>query len=428
MPLPSRPLLRIAGLMLGLSALVALAHAAPAFDPVAETDKYLAQLPAEARAKSDAYFEGGYWLVLLNLLEALAVTWLLYATGLAVRLRTIAEKFTRAKAVHALVFIVLLTLVQWVIDLPWESYTDFVREHRYGLSNLTYGAWLGERATALLPSLIIGGILGSLLYVAIRRAPGRWWVRAAIATPFFMVFLLALAPVFVSPLFNKYTPLTDAKIRDPILSMARANGVPVDNVYQFDASKQSKRVSANVSGALNTIRISLNDNLLNRCTPQEVQAVMAHELGHYVLNHGYEMIVYFSLLVAAGFWFVNSAFWWVHRHWGAAWGVRDITDPAGLPIIMACFAVFMFFATPVKNTIIRTNEVEADIYGLNTAREPDAFATVSLKLAEYRKMHPGKWEEIFFFDHPSGYNRILMSMQWKAEHLSESAPATPSVK
>jgi len=428
MSFPSRPLLRVAGLMLGVAALATVMHAAPAFDPVAETDKYLAQLPAEARAKSDAYFEGGYWLILWNLVVSLALTWVLYATGVIVRLRNTAEKFTRAKAVHALLFIVLLTLVQWVIDLPWESYTDFVREHQYGLSNQTYGAWLGERATALLPSLIIGGILGSLLYLAIRRAPGRWWVRAAIATPFFMVFLIALAPVFISPLFNQYTPLTDAKIRDPILSMARANGVPADNVYQFDASKQSKRVSANVSGALNTIRVSLNDNLLNRCTPQEVQAVMGHELGHYVLNHSYEMIIYFSLLVAAGFWFVNSAFWWVHRHWGATWGVRDISDPAGLPIILACFGVFMFFATPIKNTIIRSNEVEADIYGLNTAREPDAFATVSLKLAEYRKMNPGKWEEILFFDHPSGYNRISMAMHWKAEHLHDDAPTTRAAK
>lgn len=422
-----RSLLRTAALLgLVLGGALALRAADPTFDPTAETEKIMAQLPAEARAKSDAYFEGGYWLILWNLVETLVVTVLLYRLGVYTRLRNWAERVTKSRVVHGIIFIVLLSLVSWVADLPWDYYTGYLREHQYGLSNLSLGGWLRERAVGLVPGMIIGALLGSLFFFAVRRSPGRWWVRAALATPFFMVFLFALAPVFISPLFNKYTPLTDAKVRDPILSMARANGVPVDNVYQFDASKQSKRVSANVSGALNTIRVSLNDNLLNRCTPQEVRAVMAHELGHYVLNHVYEMVVYFSLLIAAGFWFVNWAFWKAQQRWGAAWGVRDITDFASLPLIMASFAVFMFFATPVQHTIIRSNEVEADIYGLNTAREPDAFASVALKLAEYRKMHPGKWEEILFFDHPSGYNRIHMAMQWKAEHLTELAAAAPT--
>jgi STE24 endopeptidase len=419
---PSRSLFRGACLALVVSGVaLTLRAAAPAFDPVAETEKIMATLPADARAKSDAYLEGGYWITLWDVVVTLALTALLYRFGIYTRLRTIAERVTKSRVVHGLVFLTLLVLVGWVVDLPWDYYTSFVREHHYGLSNLTFGGWLQERATALIPGLIIALFLGSLLYVAIRRSPGRWWTRAAIATPVFLIFLFALAPVFVAPLFNHYTPLSDAKVRDPILAMARANGVPVDNVYQFDASKQSKRISANVSGALNTIRVSLNDNLLQRCTPAQVQAVMAHELGHYVLNHVYELVIYFSLLIAAGFWFVNAAFWWVQHRWGEKWGVRDITDYAGLPVILACFSVFMLFAEPVKNSIIRSNEIEADLYGLNTAREPDAFALTALQLSEYRKLHPGKWEEILFFDHPSGYNRILMSMRWKAEHLNELA-------
>jgi STE24 endopeptidase len=266
---------------------------------------------------------------------------------------------------------------------------------------------------------IIFSLIGSLLYLGIRKSPQRWWVRASFATPFFMIFMMVLAPVFIAPLFNKYTALTDAKVRDPILSMARANGVPADNVYQFDASKQSKRVSANVSGALNTIRVSLNDNLLNRCSPEEVQAVMGHELGHYVLNHIYKMVIDFTLLICAGFWFTHWFYSWATRRFGAAWGLRGIDDLAGLPLLLAGLAIFMTIATPVRNTIIRTNEVEADIFGLNAARQPDGFATTALKLSEYRKLAPGKWEEMFFFDHPSGYNRILMAMRWKAEHLAE---------
>lgn len=470
--------------------LALIAHASPAsvkFDPVAETEKLLNTLPADARAKSDAYFEGGYIIQVWNLALGLALSWVLLKFAVTVKIRDwaagtagrkiqnwalfilvyallfvitfalgnvlgrspgVALEFARifiaalvpyflmrwkiaggisrwverpgvARYLQGVLFIALFTVVSAIIDLPNDYYLGFIREHRFGLSNLTTGGWLGEQLKGLMVGVILGSLIGSLLYVAIRKWASGWWMRAAIATPFFALFLGVIAPVFISPLFNSYKPLKDAKIRDPILSMARANGVPVDNVLQFDASKQTKRVSANVSGALNTIRVSLNDNLLNRCTPNEIQAVMGHELGHYVLNHVYRGVVYFSLLFAAGFWFTNWFYGWATRRWGAAWGLRGIDDFAGLPVIMAGLSIFMFLATPVRNSIIRTAEQEADYYGLNAARQPDGFATTALKLSEYRKLKPGPWEEKIFFDHPSGYTRILTAMRWKAEHLDE---------
>ena len=426
---PSR--LPFARLLLGLLLLLGFATAVRAagtnnFDPVAETEKLLNTMPAEARAKSDAYFEGGYILQVWNVVLALLVSWIFLHFRIAVRLRDLAERFFKARYLQGLLFIALFMVVSAVLNLPSDYYEGFVREHRFGLSNLDTGGWFGEQFKSFVVGAIVSSLIGSLLYLGIRKSPQRWWVRASLATPFFMIFLMVLAPVFVAPLFNKYTPLTDAKVRDPILSMARANGVPVDNVYQFDASKQTKRVSANVSGAFSTIRVSLNDNLLNRCTPGEIQAVMGHELGHYVLNHVYEMVIEFTLLICAGFWFTHWFFGAASRRFGAAWGLRGIDDFAGLPLLLAGFSLFMFFATPVTNTIIRTQEVEADIFGLNAARQPAGFASPALKLSEYRKLAPGKWEEIIFFDHPSGYNRILMSMRWKAEHLAELETAAPA--
>lgn len=410
--------------LLGLSLLLGLctisaAQPATSFDPVLETNKLLATMPAAARAQSDAYFEGGYIFQIWNLALTLIITWGLLRWGVTVKIRNLAERLLSARYLQGLLFITLFGIINWALTLPSDYYEGFIREHRFGLSNLTASGWLSEQLKSLLVGTIIFSLIGSLLYLGIRKSPQRWWVRASFATPFFMIFMMVLAPVFIAPLFNKYTALTDAKVRDPILSMARANGVPADNVYQFDASKQSKRVSANVSGALNTIRVSLNDNLLNRCSPQEVQAVMGHELGHYVLNHIYKMVIDFTLLICAGFWFTHWFYSWASRRFGAAWGLRGIDDFAGLPLLLAGLAIFMAIATPIRNTIIRTSEVEADIFGLNAARQPDGFATTALKLSEYRKLAPGKWEEIFFFDHPSGYNRILMAMRWKAEHLAE---------
>ena len=389
------------------------------FDPELATQAYMATLKGAARARSDAYFEGGYWLLLINLVVSLLISWLILRTGFARALRERVERWTARPFLQALVFMLPFSLVLWALNFPLDYYEGYWREHFYQMSTQTFGAWLGDNIKGLVISLFFVPPLVAALYAAMRRLQQRWWMAAAIVTPFLLMFFIVIAPVFLAPVFNKYTALSDPKVRDPILAMARANGVPAENVYQFDASRRTKRVSANVSGAFGTIRVSLNDNLLSRCPPEGVMAVMGHELGHYVLNHVIRHVVYLGVLFAAGFWFANWFFHSVLARWGAAWGVRGIGDIAGLPLLSAGLAIFMFLATPVRNTIIRVAEVESDYYGLNAARQPDAMADVFLMLSEYRKMHPGKWEEIIFFDHPSGYNRILACMRWKAEHLAE---------
>ena len=255
------------------------------------------------------------------------------------------------------------------------------------------------------------------IYAVIRRAPRTWWLWGAGVSLVFVGFTIAIAPVFIEPVFNKYTPLTDKKIKDPILRLARANGIPATDVFVFDASRQTTRVSANVAGFLGTQRIALNDNLLNRCSLPEIESVMAHEMGHYVLNHIFKALLQIGLLIVAGFAFVRWAFDRVAARWGSRWGIRGIADVAGLPLLVLLLSVFFFVLTPVTNTMIRTQEVEADIFGLNAARQPDGEAEVDLKLGEYRKLKPGPVEEFIFFDHPSGYSRILMAMRWKAENL-----------
>ena len=143
---------------------------------------------------------------------------------------------------------------------------------------------------------------------------------------------------------------------------------------------------------------------------------MGHEMGHYVLNHVYEGVLEFGVIIVLGFVFLRWGFDWVLRRWGGNWGITGIGDLAGLPLAVAVFSVFMFLMTPVVNTVIRANEAEADIFGLNASGQPDGMAEVALKLGEYRKLAPGPIEEFVFFDHPSGRNRILMAMKWKAEH------------
>ena len=227
-------------------------------------------------------------------------------------------------------------------------------------------------------------------------------------------FMIMVYPVFIAPLFNEYQSLEEEPLRSQILAMAEANGIPTDDVYVYNGSKQTDRVTANVSGFMGTTRISLSDTLLDQATPAGVRAVMGHEMGHYALGHSYETLIYMGLVILVGFIFTDRLYALVQRKYGSRWNIGPLSDIAGLPLFAAAFSVYMFLATPVLNRITYSNEVEADIYGLNAAREPDGFAQTALLLAKYRKMRPGPVEEVVFFTHPSGYNRIKMAMKWKA--------------
>jgi STE24 endopeptidase len=386
-------------------------------DPVAATEAYMARLSPEARARSDAYFEGGYWLQLWNFLIGMLIAWLLLSKRWSQKMRDFSERFTRFRFVHNMIYAAQYLLASWVISLPLTIYQGFFREHQYGMATQTFGPWFGEQLISLAISLVAISLLLAGIYAFIRRAPNSWWAWGSAVSIVFMIIGMLIGPVYIDPLFNTYKPVPDGPIKESVLSMARANNVPADNVYVFDASRQTTRVSANVSGIFGTAAVRLNDNLLNRTSPPEIKGVMGHELGHYVLNHIYKMLIAFTLIIVVGFLFVKNTFAWAQKRFGANWGIRDVTDAAGMPLFAALFSVYMLAMTPIINTMIRVDEVEADIFGLNTAREGDGFAEVDLKLTEYRKADPSDVEEFIFYDHPSPKKRILAAMRWKAENL-----------
>ena len=391
--------------------------AAASLGPAEATRAWLDTVPAEKRAQSDAYFEGGYWLILWNFLLGVAIAIFLLASGLSARMRDLAERLTRSRILRPALYAIPYVLIVYLLSFPLLVYSDFFREHAYGLANQNFGAWFGEQLIDIVLEVILSGLLIMALYGVFRRAHRTWWLWGSALGFFFLALQMAISPVFIAPLFNTYEPLSDPKISQPILAMASANQIPVQQVFEVDASRQSKRISANVSGLFGTTRISLNDNLLQQCSLAEVRAVMAHEMGHYVLNHAFKLILYFGLFVAGAFAFSHLFFERAIRRWGPRWGVRGIADPAGLPLLVLLFTVYFFLLTPLANTAIRVTEREADAFGLNTAREANGFAQVALKLGTYRKLDPGPLEEMVFFDHPSGRARIRMAMDWKAANL-----------
>ena len=398
---------------------------AAGFDVEAATRAWLDTLQGPARAKSDAYFEGGYWLILWGTLISVLSDGLLLRFRLSARFRDLGERWFKRPAGITWITALAYTLAGWLITLPWSIYTDFVREGQYGLMNQTFAAWFVDTLKSVGIDLIVFPLLAMAVYAVIRRFPRNWWLVATGVVAAFLAFGMLLSPVYIAPLFNKYTELPAGPVRDRIVAMAQAKQIPSEHIYLFDASKQTKRISANVSGIGPTIRISLNDNLLNRSSEAEIAAVMGHEMGHYVLGHVWWSLLFLSLLAAVILYLVSRiAPSLIARH-GARWGVRDIGDPASMPVLGILIAVFSLLTTPLTKTLIRVDESQADAFGLDTAREPDAFASMAMKLSEYRKIEPGPIEEALFFDHPSGATRVRMSMQWKKDHVPDAQMIVP---
>ncbi len=386
-------------------------------DPAVATKAWLDSVPADKREKSDAYFEGGYWLILWNYLLAAAVMVFLLLSGLSARLRNFAESKTRSRFLQTVFYAIPFIVIVSLLTLPLAIYQDFVRDHQYGLSTQSLSSWFSDQGKQALVAVIGLTLFLTALYAVFRRAPRTWWLWAVAVVSVFAMIGSLIYPVYIAPLTNKYTLLKDPKVRDPILQMARANEIPVDQVYEFDASRQSNRISANVAGFLGTTRIALNDNLLQQCTLPEIRSVMAHEMGHYVLNHGFKLILYIAVENFVMFGLVYLLFNFAMRRWGDRWQLRGIADLAALPLLVLILSTISFLFTPLSNSMIRVTEREADAFGINTAREPEGFASVALKLGTYRKLNPGPLEEMIFFDHPSGRARIRMAMDWEAAHL-----------
>jgi STE24 endopeptidase len=393
-----------------------------AFDINAAVDAYLAKMPPAQRARSNAYFEGGYWLLLWDSLSTIFIMWLLLHFRWSTRMRDLAERITSIRPLQTTLYWIQFIVVITVLSFPLSVYEGYYREHQYGLLNQTFGPWFREQLIGLAISVVLGAILVIPLFAFVRRLGKHWWVWGAALTIAFSAFVGLIAPVYISPLFNKYTKLEDRRIKDPILSMARANGIPATDVYEFDASRQSNRVSANVSGFASTMRISLNDNLIKRCTLPEIETTMGHEMGHYVLNHVYKGQALIGIIVVLGFGFLSWAINFALARWGDGWGIRGPTDVAVLPLAIIIVTLYFFLMTPVTNSITRSMEFEADMYGLNVARQPDAEANIDLMLGEYRKLDPAPVEEFIFYDHPGGRTRIAAAMRWKAEHPEAASP------
>ena len=264
--------------------------------PPALVENPLGEVPPDDPGM-ESYSHGNYLLSLVDILWSAGFLAIVVFSGFGATLQRWAGKAGRSPNLRVALYAALFTLVTFAGGFPLNVYAGFVREKKYGFANQTFAAWLGDRGKGLLVSVIVQGIFFVILYAAIRRLGRRWWVAGSILAVLFVILVIAIVPVFIAPLFNTFTPLKDARLRAEILEMARREGIPADEVYEVDASRQSNHNNAYVAGLLGTERIVLYDTILKHFTPREIKFIMGHEMGHYVLHHVWRTVAFLAPLI-----------------------------------------------------------------------------------------------------------------------------------
>ena len=392
------------------------------FDSVAATAAYLTQMSPAAQAKAVAYTQGSHWLVLWGWLVTLAATWLILKSHILSDLEARLESDkARPWLVSALLSLIFLT-IDFVVELPWDSYAQWWREAQYGLTSQPWMGWFADNFIVFVVGLPVYVLLFLAIYALMRHAPRSWplWCGAVVGGLY--LFGAWAQPVLIEPLINSYQQAPAGPVRDAVVALGKANGVPTDKILVYNGSKQSNRYTANVGGVFGTARVALSDTMFTKGADlAQIRAVVGHEMGHYVRQHVLWGAGFLTIMAMIAGWVIQRLFPIV-RGWLRASEIGGVADPAGLPIVMMIFATLGLLATPLFNAQGRIEEADADHFSLVHVNEPDGLAEALIKSAEYRAPSPSLLEELIFYDHPSVERRIRTAMDWKAAHPRPAAP------
>lgn len=376
--------------------------------------------------RMEAYSHGGQVLYAVGTVWGLALLALIVATGFGAWLQGLAERMTRRVNVKVAVYAALFAVVTFLGSFPLTVYASYVREKRYGFANQTFAAWLGDQGKGLLIATLLQALFFTALYAILRRLPRFWWVAGSALAILFVILVLAIAPVFIAPLFNTFEPLHDAALRDEILAMAKTQGIPAREVYQVDASRQSEHNNAYVAGLLGTQRVVIYDTLLKHFTPREIRFVMGHEMGHYVLRHIWKFVALLSVVIVIGFALVDRGAREILKA-APRLGITALHQPASLPLLLLLLNGWSVLVTPAIATFSRHEEQQADRFGMEVTGDPEAAASSFIKFGTYdlSEYEVDPWIEALLYDHPSPANRIRFAQAWAAGHPDRRGNAAP---
>jgi len=297
--------------------------------------------------------------------------------------------------------------------LPIAYYSGFVLPHQFDQSTQSFRGWAVDQLKGLAIGGPIGLLLLELLYLALRVTGGLWWLWAAAGLLVFNVLVSNLAPVLIMPIFNKYVPLGEdhQELAERLLALARRAGTRVQGVYKFDMSRRTKSANAALTGLGSTRRIVLGDTLIDEFTPDEIETILAHELGHHVHRDIPVLIVFGTISTTLGLFLASLAMRWAV----GSFGFEGVADIAALPALAAALGLYGLLTLPLDNAVSRWREGMADQYALRATRKSGAFASAFVRLANQNlaEVDPERWVVWLFYSHPPLQQRIAAARQWK---------------
>ncbi|HUJ14636.1 MAG TPA: M48 family metallopeptidase [Thermoanaerobaculia bacterium] len=347
-------------------------------------------------------------LYFIGFFYSVAVLVVILRSGMSVRLRDIAAR-AKWPFVISMAYFALLSVATTIFEFPLSFYGGFVLPHQFHLTTQSLGGWLGDFGKGFAVDVLIGAFVAALALLAIRRVR-RWWIVLWLGSIPLIILGVIITPLVIDPLFNKFEPLKDVRLRNDLLAEAARAGIEGSRVYQVDKSKQTTTMNAYVTGIGPSKRIVIWDTLLAKMDHDEILAVMGHEMGHYVLHHiwigvGFGVAVsFFGFLIAQ--WIYDRGLRW--------WGFTDRADPAALPWLLLVAAVITFLLSPLTNGFSRHIEHEADRFGLDLTHLNEATASAEVKFAEDSKQDPSppRFIEWWRYTHPSAQERIDFALRY----------------
>jgi len=374
--------------------------------------------PDEIRLKAKRYQAIRLRLLFFRLILTVLLP-LLLLTGPSQALAASLYGRVPARPLAVVLFFVAFTVAYTVWLLPLNFYQGFVVEKRFGLSTESATSFLADWVKGLVVSLAIGLPIVLVIYWLLGIMPGWWWVVAGILVAAFGVVLAKIAPVVIYPLFFKFEPLDDEELCSRMKDLAERSGTPFSGIFRMELSAKSTEAEALLAGTGRTRRIVLSDTLLSAYDPDEIEVVLAHELGHHAMRHMAAMIATQSAAVFAGLYALSIV---LHEAVGPL-GLTGVDDVAGLPLLVLVASVMQMIVAPIGNWWSRRLETRADEYALELTSKPAAFVRAMRRLADQNllDLEPSRLVEVALYAHPPVGRRIASAQRFARRHGSQEA-------
>ncbi len=355
------------------------------------------------------------WLGIADFAIGFGLLVVLLVTGWTGSLRDLAEHGAAQNySLAVFLYVLMLMLISKVLGAPLDYYS-FRLEHRYNLSNQRFGSWFWDECKGLLLGLLLATIVVELLYLLIRQTPQHWWVIAWAVFLGFFIMLAQLAPVVLFPIFYKFEPLENEELKRRLIMLSERAGTRVRGVYKWHLSEKSKKANAALTGLGATRRIILADTLLDNYSDDEIEAVLAHELGHHVHRHILKSIFVQAGITLFGFWLANEVLRYAVERRNM---FETMADFANLPLLILVSTVLSFLLMPALNAYSRFNERQADRYCFESVSSVEPFISSMNKLAEQNlaERAPARWVEWLLYSHPAIAKRVAAAETWAKSH------------